>query len=200
MRLPKLRSVNRPPVDSVGQKSKNGKILQLLAKVIVIAILAVAIGAVWHKVKHRNEDRIPNASASAVDALKNSNDINDQRSLGSEYIASGDYPKAEAVARKVADRTNDVNDYLTLLNICAYYSVPDKQGCINYVVSKVSPQINKLSFYSAYTAGSELDEAGFKKDAVTFYQKAYDIYDPARADQYTKTKDQLKQRIDELSK
>jgi hypothetical protein len=86
-----------------------------------------------------------------------------------------------------------------LLTICAVNNVPDKQNCIDRTVAKIIPQLNSLSFYQVYVTGSMLDEAKDKKNALIFYQRAYNIYDASKADLYTMTKDQLKQRIDVLN-
>jgi tetratricopeptide (TPR) repeat protein len=132
--------------------------------------------------------------------LNKSNTVDSKRSLASAYLAAGNYQAAEQTMKDIAAQTKDRNDYLGLLNICSVRNVPDKQACIDDAVANIKPQIDKLSFFQVYSAASELDNAGFKKDAVVFYQRAYDIYDPARVDQYTKTRDQIKQKIDELSK
>ncbi len=139
------------------------------------------------------------ASDSAIESYKNSNDTEDLRSLSSVYVGANKYPEAVEVARKVALKTGEVMDYMTLLNICAIYNVPTKQACLEEVAAKLKPQLGKLSFYNAYTAGRLYDKSGDTKNAVIFYQRAYDVYDVNRADEYIKTKEELKKRIDELS-
>lgn len=173
-------------------------------KLILVVILSIGLIIIaWkglHKYKHRNDNAPPkNASSSTIDFLKDSSNLNDQRSVASEYIAAGDYENAETTAKQVAEKSGNTNDYLTLLNICTVYKVSDQQACIKQVLDKVVPQINRLSFYSVYIAGSELDKAGDKNNALIFYKRAYEIYDPVRAGESMKTKDQLKQRIDELN-
>lgn len=197
MRLPKL-GFSRVNNTSSAQINNRQLILKLLIALILIAALALAWQ--WHHHKANSYSNAANAAQEGINSLKNSKELIDRRSLISDYIAAGDYSKAEETAKAVAAQTGSANDYMSLLNICTIRKVADKNDCVSLAVSKLKPQVSQLDFFTAYSIGSELDESGFKKDAVAFYQRAYDSYDPSRADAYTKTKDQIKQRIDELSK
>jgi hypothetical protein len=166
------------------------KILAPLTTAVIAALIVGGLYLHFHKKPHKSTD--VNANTSIIDQLNKSNTVDSKRSLASAYLAAGNYQAAEQTMKDIAAQTKDRNDYLGLLNICSVRNVPDKQACIDDAVANIKPQID--------SAASELDNAGFKKDAVVFYQRAYDIYDPARVDQYTKTRDQIKQKIDELSK
>jgi len=167
--------------------------------IALILLLVVVVGLkVFHKV-HKTQPSVVNANTSIEKLLKNSKTIQNKRDLASVYLAEQNYEAAEKTMKSVAGQTGSVNDYMTLINICAVHNVPDKQACVDNAVSHIRPEITSLPFNAVYALGSELDEAGFKKDAVIFYQRAYDIYDPTQADAYTKTKDQIKQRIGQLN-
>jgi hypothetical protein len=167
-----------------------------LATAIVAALILAGIYVHFH---NKNKNKVADANTSIINLLGKSKSLDDQRSLASAYLAAGKYMDAEQTMKDIATKTNSTTDYTGLLNICTVRAVPDKTACVDNTVSKLKPQINNLSFFQAYSIASELDESGFSKQAISFYQRAYDTYDPARADQYTKTKDQIKQRIGELS-
>lgn len=202
MRLSKPGEVDNDKKMTIGQMSlKNKRPPRLISFIALALIVIIAIGFYYH---HRNNATQKahidqDANVSLINMLKDSKSLDDKRSISSAYLANSDYAKAEAVTKEVAQQSNEVSDYLGLLNICTTGAVPDKQNCVDFAISKIKPHIEKLSFTQVYSAGSELDKSGFKKDAVIFYQRAYDIYDPARTDAYTKTKDQIKQRIAELN-
>lgn len=172
----------------------------IISSLVTAVVAALLIGGIYAYVHDKNKKKVVDANTSIIGLLGKSKSIEDQRSLASAYLAAGKYTDAEQTMKDIAAKTNSSTDYLGLLNICTVRSVPDKNSCVNDAVAKLKPQIDKLSFLQVYSIASQLDEGGFGKDAVVFYQRAYDIYDPARADQYMKTKDQIKQRIDELSK
>jgi hypothetical protein len=198
MRLPKPRSVQRLSSGNTGQE-KRKRFKGLFRTVLIAMVIILAIGLFFYRRHHRTEYKVTEAASSEINSLKSSKDITDRKSLSSAYLMAGEYDKAEQNARQIADASNKVNDYLTLLNICTVRNVSDKQNCIDYAVSKIKPHVNDLSFFLAYTAAVELDQSNNKKDSVVFYQRAYDTYDPARADENVKTKDQIKQRIEELN-
>jgi hypothetical protein len=175
--------------------------------ILVVVALVIVIGGVWYiffnsKPKLVN---IPPVQENAADAnvrlYKNSANVDELRILTNSYLSNGNYTNAVATAEKVADETQDTMDYMTILRICATSKFPSQSSCLDTVVANLKTKLDSLSFYDAYSAGSMLDENAKKgKDAVAFYQRAYDTYDATRADEYTKTKDQLKARIDELNK
>jgi hypothetical protein len=171
-----------------------------ILSLVTAAVAALLVSSVYIYFHNKNKQKVVDANTSIISQLGKSKSIDDQRSLASAYLAAGKYSDAEQTMKDIAAKTNSPTDYMGLLNICTVRSVPDKNSCVDAAVTKLKPQINELSFFQVYSIASELDEAGFGKDSVAFYQKAYDIYDPTRADQYTKTKDQIKQRVDELSK
>jgi len=184
---------------------KRRKILRLLSLLAVILLVGAVstFVIIWNNKSSTGPIKIaaPRDSAQEnIKEFKNSTNIDEMRSLAAGYIAVSDYGAAANTAKQVAQKTGEIKDYLTLLTICATRDVPNKQACIDQAVTKLKDQLSKLSFYNTYTAGSVLDQAGDKKNAVTFYQRALEIYDPARADEYVLTKEQLKKRIDELSK
>jgi hypothetical protein len=171
-----------------------------LLTAVICALLVAGAYTLYHRHNaDKNADTKVDANTALVNNLSKAPGIAAKRSLASAYLAQGDYKAAEESQQQVARQTNDVNDWLGVLNICTVRAVPDKQSCVNEAVSKIKPHLDGLSFYSVYSAASELDQSVFKKDASTFYQRAYDIYDPASVDPYTKTKDQIKQRITELN-
>lgn len=190
--------------------TRRGKLFRLLS-VPLIPLAAVAIGfVVFTTIRNNNDSSSSNfdvtksppydSAQENIKSLKASDNINDLRSLANNYSAAGDYGAAADTAKQVAEKTGQIKDYMSLLTICAVREVPNKQACIDWTVGKLKAQITKLSFYNAYTAGSVLDGAGDKKNAVVFYQRALAVYDSAKVDEYTKSKDQLRKRIDELSK
>jgi tetratricopeptide (TPR) repeat protein len=202
MRLPKPGFRRAGTIDQNQNSVPVNKNRRIFRQLIILLVLVLLAWGGWTLYQHHKK-RSPvdeSGSATLVRFLGNSKKLDDQRALSSAYLAQGNYAKAEDTMKKVVQQTNDVNDYMTLLNICAVRNVPDKKACVDLALKYIRPQIDKLPFNAVYAVGSELDEAGFGKDALPYYQQAYKIYDPAQADQYMKTKDQIKQRIDELSK
>jgi tetratricopeptide (TPR) repeat protein len=203
MRLPRPSlpfGNNATGKDEAKQIDKKVWTIRLLALVLIVML---AIGGVkFYKDRHKPKQTFP-PSPSAVDesikSLQSSTELGDKRNLAGDYTQKGDYNQAEEILNSVAHQTNDLKDWVGLINLCSQYNVTGKQNCLSTAAAKVKPQLSNLSFYEAYSIGSMLDQGNDKKDAIVFYQKAYDIYDPAAADIYTKTKDQIKQRIDQLN-
>jgi len=177
--------------------STSSGILRKLVSYVVLVVLIWGAWTVYHHYKNKNQVD-ENGNATLVRFLKDSKKLDDQRTLSSAYMAQGNYGAAEDTIKKVAEQTNNVNDYMTLLNICAVRNVPDKKACVDLALVHIKPQIDKLAFNAVYAVASELDEAGFGKDALVYYQQSIKIY-PQQTDAYTKTKDQIQQRINQLN-
>ena len=205
MRLtwPNIFSRRRVTAGPVQDKPLNHKAWLPRAILVVIAgaILVFAGWFIEHKRNNTINKYVPAANAvdANINSLKSSKDINDRRVLVSDYVASGNYDKAEELARSVAADTKDTKDYITLITVCANHPVSDKQQCLDDGVTQVKPKLNELSFFETYVIASMLDDAKDGKNALIFYQRAYQIYDSTKADQYTMTKDQIGQRIKALN-
>lgn len=178
----------------IALKRKTSYLLLLVVIVILVAGLYM-----WHHKNQTKDQSSVDANTVLITNLSKSNSLDDKRNLVSAYIAAGNYSLAESTLKDIASKSGDVKDYLGLINICTVRKVADKQQCVDEAISKIKPKINTLSFFEVYSVASELDDAGMGKSAVVFYQRAYDIYDPSRADAYTKSKEQIKQRIAELN-
>lgn len=139
-----------------------------------------------------------NPADRTIRLYKDSKDINDMRSVSAAYGEKGEDDKAVAAAKEVANQSQKTLDYIDLLRACTGSNQTDKQACIDDTVGKLHARLGSLSFFEAYIIGGMLDNSGQKKAAIDFYQKAYDIYDANKADEYMMTKDKLKSRIDEL--
>jgi len=199
MRLPKPGFGQSNTTDTgLAVGNSNRSIIRNSIILIAVVLLVLAGWAAYHHYKNKHQVD-ENGNATLVRFLKDSKKLDDQRSLSSAYLAQGNYTAAEDTAKKVAQQSNDVNDYLMLLNICAVRDVPDKKACVNLALQHIKAQIGKLPFNQVYAVASELDEAGFGKDAVDYYKQAYKIYPAQQPDPYTKTKDQINQRIDQLN-
>jgi cytoskeletal protein RodZ len=177
----------------------------VVLRLAVLVLFLLSVGFIIWKVTNKQPEVVTDTKQETpaeanVRFFKDSTNPDDMRSLVSTYVAEEKYDEAVAKAKQVNKITQDVGDYLLLLNICAIYSVRDKQVCINDMVSKATPKLSSISFYSAYSTARVLDKHGQKKAAADFYQRAYDSYDPKRAaaDEGTMTKEQIKGHIDEL--
>jgi len=202
MRLPRpgfRRADNTVQGQDSVPATNNRRMFRRLFTLLVIVLLVWGVWVLYQHHKNRSPV-VENGNDTLVRFLGNSKDLDSRRALSSAYLAQGNYTAAEDTIKKVAQQTGDVNDYMTLLNICAVRNVPDKKACIDLALKYIKPQLGSLPFNAVYAVASELDEANFGKEALPYYQQAYKIYDPTQADPYMKTKDQIKQRIDELSK
>jgi tetratricopeptide (TPR) repeat protein len=199
MRLPKpgFGRTNAAATGSAAGNTNRSRLRNLIS-LIVIVLLILGGWTIYHN--HKNKSPTDeNGNSTLVRFLKDSKTLNDQRSLASAYLAQGNYTAAEDAAKKVAQQSNDVNDYMSLLNICTVRNVPDKKACVDMALQHIKNQVDKLPFNAVYAVASELDEAGFGKDALVYYQQAYKIYPAQQPDPYTKTKDQIKQKMDQLN-
>jgi len=174
------------------------KLVGLIVLILFVIVLAKLAYNHYHPAEHISSS--PNVNDSIIGDYKNSKDINDQRSVISAYLAKGDYNSAESAAKAVANSTDEAQDYMALITICGLHNVTDKNACLNSAIDSLKPKLKKLSFTSAYGAGGIMEKNNRKKDAVMFYQRAYDAYDPNAGGDGTMTKEQLKAHIDELSK
>ena len=164
-----------------------------------IIVLVVSLVAHWKN----NTVNVYKPAASAVQEnikdLQGSTNIDDQRSLVSNYVAGGQYGRAEQLAKQIADSTKQLKDYMSVITICATRAVSDQQSCVTKYVSIIKAQIPAMGFYESYVVASTLDDASFGKNALPFYQQALNTYDSVQHDVYTKTKPQIQQRIAQLN-
>ncbi len=178
--------------------------------VIVLIVLGViiAIGLVyWHQNSENQKNQANNAVTDANQAAKDSIKILeksqkpvDRASLVSAYITDKDYDKAVSELKSIASKSGNPSDYMALLRVCSVYKVSNKQACINNAQKELAKNINSLTFRQAYTVGSSLETAGLKKEAASYFQRALAAYGDTVPDEYTYTKDQLKDHIDDLQK
>lgn len=183
------------------------KILKPLVLTIIIA--AVAGSVYWFFVKDDANDQANNASTAedakypdpsevSIGLYKDSDDPEDMRVIVNSYANVKNYEAALDTARELANKTNEAQDYLTLLWLCVEYEVPGKEACIDEAVAALEPKIKSLGLYDAYSGGKMLEAANRNQIAVDFFQQAYDKYDAKIADETIPTKEELKNLIDEL--
>lgn len=176
-------------------------VLLLIVSVITLSILSVITEKPTKSTLYTDPNaRPPDANHVLVNELKNSDKPEEIKTLIAAYLASKQYDKAEVAARGIAEKSQASTDFIGWLSICVAHQVTNKETCINEAITKLKPLISKMDFFSAYSVGSLLVEAGKKKEAVDFYVRAFETYDSKVADEYTMSKDKLKSHIDELRK
>lgn len=192
--------LRRPTWSSLSVLISSRRLLGL----VTIAVLAVSVivGVIYYR-NHRpsvSQNLSENADDATIRQLKKSNNIIDKRSVISAYMGKGDYEAALNLAQTVASLTNTYQDYMTVLSICSIRQVNNKDACIKKVASQLKPLIGSMPFNSAYSAGAYLEKNDYKKDAVDFYKRAYDVYSPDPQAENMMSQEQLNNRINELLK
>jgi tetratricopeptide (TPR) repeat protein len=190
-----LEGAQTPAAASSNRLKKLWPVLPVVILVIA-AVVGIALLRHHNYKKHVNET----PSDSNIELYQGSSNLQERRIVANAYIDKADYDKAVDLLKDIASKSNDDGDYATILNICVNYTVSDKQGCIDYVVSKTESQIPTMKFGNAYSLGSLLDQAKQNKSAVKYYQRALVTYDAKLVDKQTMTQDQLKARIAMLEK
>jgi len=122
------------------------------------------------------------------------------RVLAASYEQNKDYGKAEDTWKSIAQQTNDVNDYWSLLNVCANDPISDKEACTSDAAAALQKKVKDLDFATAYSIGATLENNNFRKLAVPFYQQALAVYKVQSSETNFPTQQQLQAKINELSK
>lgn len=168
----------------------------LLLLALLVAIVAVFVYREHQKQARQNES----AAQSYIRIFKDLNNPGDMRVLAASYEQNQEYSKAEDTWKKVTQQTKDVNDYWSLLNVCANYKVSDKEACVQDTAAALQKKITSLDFTTAYSIGATLESNGFKKLSVPFYQQALAVYKPQSGGTSFPSQQQLQAKINELNK
>jgi len=192
------------PASTPGDGSVNGSrwIGQKLKYRYLFLIIIIVVAVLLYIYEHDKKKKpVVGDSTTTQDIrlLSGSKDAGDKRIVISAYLSEKQYNKASKLAIDLAKSTDATEDYMTVVRICAGYSVDNKSDCLRNALNVLEARLSTMSFFDAYNVGDELDGANFNKDQAKFYQRAYDTYDTSRA-QYLMTKDQLKAKINELNK
>jgi len=174
--------------------------LNIKSVIFIILILLIAGGYFGYRVHKNKTAQNATVAQTNISLFKNLNNPGDMRVLAASYEQNQEYGKAEDTWKKVSQQTNDINDYWSLLNVCANYKVSDKESCVQGATSALQRKVKSLDFTTAYSIGATLETNGFKKMSVPFYQQALAVYKPQSGGASFPTQQQLQAKINELSK
>lgn len=187
----------KKPNDSAA-KHKFISVRWIVYLVSIVLVILAGLGIYRHY--HPKTVAVVNAQDSIINEHKNSTDLADKRTLISAYEDKNDFSSALLIAKQVAGSTKTYQDYMAVLSICTLRNVADKKACVDEAYKNLKPLVSAMPFYSAYTVGALLEKNGYKKETITFYQRAYATYDANTGGENLMSRDQLKSHIDELSK
>lgn len=173
-----------------------------------IFILVFLAGGLYYFIDSRQKEpgpppaaqEAPNAADANIVRYKDSQNPQELRTLLNAYLMNSQYDQAVSTAKKIAGMTGAFEDHLAVLNVCASRQVAARQQCVDETAAKLRPHIGRLTFSNAYSIGAMLEQTGQRKAAAEYYERAYQVYDATRADEYTKSKEQLRNHINELNK
>lgn len=183
------------------------KFLKLRAKIIVIAALAIAlvVGGSLLIANNNSSKQKPHKAVSkdglqyGIDQLKkNQNTVEDKRALAASYMSAEQYDQSLKILLPLLRTRADPGDAAGALSICAYRDVAGREDCLSEAAKVLSDKAGSLDFRTAYSNAVNLEHAKKPQAAKVLYQRALDVYDPAKADEYTMTKDQLGAHINDI--
>jgi hypothetical protein len=174
--------------------------LNIKSIIFIVLILAIGGGYLGYRIHKNKSAQNSTVAQTNINLFKNLNNPGDMRVLAASYEQNQDYGKAEDTWKKVTQQTKDINDYWSLLNVCANYKVSDKESCVQDAAAALQKKVSSLDFTTAYSIGATLESNGFKKLSVPFYQQALAVYKPQSGGTSFPSQQQIQAKINELSK
>ena len=186
---------------------RNKRRLMYFCAVVLIGLSGWFIYRSRHNTQATNSD-VPAAitgggtpSQNLIQEFKNAKTPDEMRTLAAAYEQNGQYKDAKSVWQKVADKTNQLADWWSLMNVCASHQVSGRSDCVKNSVKKLKSQTKSMDFKTAYAIGARLETSGYGKLAATFYSRAVAVYKPSTDTSVSfPTKAQLQEKASALSK
>jgi tetratricopeptide (TPR) repeat protein len=190
-------------------KSLGGLLRKKSVLLSIVVLIGLAGVAFWQYNVHNNKKNLSQGQGVAdvnqaandnIKMFKNSQKPEDQAALINAYLNTQQYDKARDALLSIAKKSGKGSDYVAVIRVCSVYKVSNKSECISSAQEQLAKQVSNLSFTQAYTAGTSLEDANFKKEAIIYFQRALDVYPSTTPDEYIDSKDKLKDHINELQK